>query len=406
MIEFNEIFTLAIKSIKRNKSRSILTALGIIIGVASVILLVSLGQGLQQYITGQFENLGANQVYVLPGQVGGGGESGQVSFGQGPPNFAGSKLTLKMADDLAKYGGPIKSAAAENDMPASVSYRGQTKYTTVAGISSYWSSIVNIEVDKGRPITPSDVQLSRKVAVLGKTMVEDLFGNSDPIGKSITIADNKFEVVGEIKEIGSQSIGFDIDNFVAIPLTASFQIFGQDSLQTIMVQAVNSNEIDATKDAVKKYLLKYLKEDEFTVVDSSSLLDTINSILGVITAALGGIAAISLIVGGVGIMNIMLVSVTERTREIGLRKAVGAKQIDILTQFVIEAVTLSVLGGIVGILIGWGGALVLNKFFPTSITFWSVALAFGVSAGVGIIFGVAPAIRASKLDPIEALRYE
>jgi len=406
MIEFDEIFSLAIKSIKRNKSRSILTALGIIIGVASVILLVSLGQGLQNYITGQFENLGANQVYILPGKVGGGGEGGQVSFGQGPPNFAGSKLTLKMVDDLAKYGGPIKSAAAESDLPASVSYRGTSKYTTVAGISSHWSDIVNIEVDKGRPITPSDVNLSRKVAILGQSMIEDLFGNSDPIGKSVTIADNKFEVVGEIKKIGSQSIGFDIDNFVAIPITASQQIFGQDSVQSIMVQAINSNEIESTKDIAKRYLSKQLKDDEFTVVDSSSLLDTINSVLSVVTAALGGIAAISLVVGGVGIMNIMLVSVTERTREIGLRKAVGAKQVDILTQFVIEAVTLSVLGGTVGILIGWGGSLALNKFFPTSITFWSVALAFGVSARVGIIFGVAPAIRASKLDPIQALRYE
>jgi putative ABC transport system permease protein len=173
-----------------------------------------------------------------------------------------------------------------------------------------------------------------------------------------------------------------------------------------MVQAINKNEIETTKHAVEQFLLRELTEDEFSVIDSSSLLDTINSILGVITAALGGIAAISLVVGGVGIMNIMLVSVTERTREIGLRKAVGAKQSDILSQFVIEAITLSLLGGLVGVLIGWGGALIINQFFPAIVTPWSVALAFGVSAAIGIIFGVAPAIRASRLDPIDALRYE
>jgi ABC-type antimicrobial peptide transport system permease subunit len=404
MIDITEIINLAIKSIKRNKSRSMLTALGIIIGVAAVILLVSLGQGLQDYITGQFENLGANQVYVLPGQVGGNGEG--ISFGQGPPNFAGSKLTLKQVEDIAKLDGPIKTAATENDMPATVSYRGESKYTTVAGISSEWSNMVNIQVGKGRGITTSDVELGRKVAILGTSMVEDLFGRSDPIGKEVNIADNKFEVIGVIKEIGAQSIGFDIDNFVAIPITTSQVIFGQDSVQTIMVQAINQNEIEATKDEVERYLLTQMDEDEFTVVDSSSLLDTINSILGVLTAALGGIAAISLVVGGVGIMNIMLVSVTERTREIGLRKAVGAKQSDILTQFIIEAVTLSLFGGLVGILIGWGGSLAINQFFPASVTPWSVMLAFGVSAAVGIIFGVAPAIRASRLDPIDALRYE
>ena len=156
----------------------------------------------------------------------------------------------------------------------------------------------------------------------------------------------------------------------------------------------------------QRYFRGKLDEDDYSVVDQSSLIDTINSILGVVTAALGGIAAISLVVGGVGIMNIMLVSVTERTREIGLRKAVGAKQSDILTQFVIEAVTLSVFGGLIGILIGWGGSLLLNQFFPASVSVWSILLAFGVSAAVGIIFGVAPAVRASRLDPIEALRYE
>lgn len=404
MIEFSEIIKLAFKSIKRNKGRTILTALGIIIGVASVILLTSLGQGLQQYVTDQFESLGANSIYVLPGQVG--GSDGELSFGQGPPNFAGSKLTLEHVDELSRYGGPIKAAAAEIDMPALISYRGQDKFTTIAGISSQFGQIANIEIEQGRDLRASDIDNRRKVAILGQSIIEDLFGAADPLGKSITIGEERFEVIGIIKEIGTQSIGMDINDFVAIPITVSQQMFGQDNVQNIMVQARSKDDVQDAQDATERILLRDLKTEDFSVVDSSSLLDTINSILGVLTAALGGIAAISLVVGGVGIMNIMLVSVTERTREIGLRKAVGAKQSDILTQFIIEAVTLSVFGGGIGVLIGWGGSIVINQFFPAVVTMWSVMLAFGVSAAVGIVFGVAPAIRASRLDPIEALRYE
>jgi len=404
MIEFSEIIKLAFKSIKRNKGRTVLTALGIIIGVASVILLTSLGQGLQQYVTDQFESLGANSIYVLPGRIG--GDGGQISFGQGPPNFAGSKLTLNHVDELSRYGGPIKAAAAEIDMPALVSYRSESKYTTIAGISSQWGQIVNVQVDEGRDLRDSDNDSRRKVAILGQTIISDLFGSTNPLGKNISIADERFEVIGIIKEIGTQSIGLDINNFVAIPITVSQQIFGQDSVQNIMVQARSKDEVQDAQDTTERILLRDLKEEDFSVVDSSSLLETINNILGVLTAALGGIAAISLVVGGVGIMNIMLVSVTERTREIGLRKAVGAKQSDILIQFIIEAVTLSVFGGGIGVLIGWGGSILINQFFPAVVTMWSVILAFGVSAAVGIVFGVAPAIRASRLDPIEALRYE
>jgi len=402
MLDIGETFNLAIKSIWRNKVRSALTALGIIIGVASVILLVSVGQGLQNYITGQFENLGTNLIYVLPGKVGseGGG------FAQGPPDFTGSKFTLRHIENIANLGGPVKNAAADNDIPASVSYKGTTKYTTVGSISEAWEQMVNIEVDKGRLITKSDVDLSRNVAILGKTISEEFFGSGDPLEKDITIGDSKFIVVGTIKEIGTQSIGFDINNFVAIPITTSQRVFDRNTIQSIIVQARSKDDIESAKDEVERYLTSQMDEDDFTVVDSSSLLDTINQVLGVVTAALGGIAAISLIVGGVGIMNIMLVSVTERTREIGLRKALGAKPSDILNQFLIEAVTLSLGGGALGITIGWLGSLALNQVFPTAVTWWAVMLAFGVSATIGIVFGVAPAIRASKLDPIEALRYE
>lgn len=399
MINLSETLELAIKSIWRNKARSSLTMLGIIIGVSAVILLVSVGQGLSNYITGQFESLGTNQVYVIAG-------AGLEGFGQGPPNFAGSKLTLKHIDEIAKLGSPIKTAAAENDIPTAVKYKGESQITTVGGVSSEWGNLINIEMASGRKISKSDVDQARNVVILGQSIIEDFFGGSDPIGKNISIGDEQFTVIGEIEEIGTQSIGFDIDNFVIIPITSSNRVFGIDSLQSIIVQSESKEAINDVIDKVERYMLTQMDEDDFSIVDQSSLLDTINSILGVLTAALGGIAAISLVVGGVGIMNIMLVSVTERTREIGLRKAVGAKPTDILKQFLIEAVTLSVVGGGIGIAIGAAGSLALNQFFPTAVTPWAVALAFGVSAAVGIIFGVAPAIRASRLDPIEALRYE
>lgn len=399
MIEFEETISLATKSIWRNKARSSLTMLGIIIGVAAVILLVSVGQGLQTYITGQFESLGTNLLFVMPGQ-------GIESFGQGPPNFSGSKLTLEQVEKLNSLGGPIKAAASESDIPSSISYKGESKVVTVASVSGNWMNLMNMEIQEGRKLTQSDIQVSRKVAVIGQSIVDEFFGTINPLDHDLTIGDDKYRIVGVIKEVGTQSIGFDIDNFVAIPVTSAERTFGDDTIQSIMVQATGSEDVENAKDAVERYLLTQMEDDDFSVVDQSSLLETINNILGTITAALGGIAAISLVVGGVGIMNIMLVSVTERTREIGLRKAIGATPSDILNQFLIEAVALSVTGGGIGIIIGWGGALIINNFFPATVTYWAVGLAFGVSAGVGIVFGVAPAVRASKLDPIDALRYE
>jgi putative ABC transport system permease protein len=401
MIDLHEVLLLSLKSILKNKTRTILTMLGIIIGVASVILLVSLGQGLQKYITGQFEELGTDLVIVLPGKV-----NLESGFTQGPPNFAGSKLTLKQTQAIAKLGGPIEDAAAAQELPAAVKYLGKSKYTSVDGITANYGNIRNIQVAQGRNINESDVEIARKVSILGKGLADNLFGASNPIGKQITIGDEKFEVIGILEKLGSASIGFDVNNFLAIPITASQRLANTTSVMTIVVKASNKDSIPQAIAMTKNYLKRELNEDDFSVLDQSNLLSTINQILGVLTAALGGIAAISLVVGGVGIMNIMLVSVTERTREIGLRKAVGAKPKDILVQFIIEAVVLSTLGGLIGIIIGSGGAYIINKFFPASVTFWSIFLAFGVSASVGIIFGVAPAIRASRLDPIDALRYE
>jgi putative ABC transport system permease protein len=339
----------------------------------------------------------------LPGKIGtaGGGFNAASA-----PNFAGTKLTLSDVDRLSRLGGPIESVGAGIELPSTVSYLGKSKYTTVGGLTAEYQKMRNLTTSEGRMISDSDNRAGRNVADLGQTVIAKLFGETNPIGKSVTIGGQKFQVVGILSKIGSGGFGVDTNDFVFIPLTSAQKVFGIKGVQAIALKARDKDSIPQVITLTKKELGKRLKDDDYSVVDSSSLIATINQILGVITLALGGIAAISLVVGGVGIMNIMLVSVTERTREIGLRKAVGAKPNDILFQFLIEAITLSLAGGGIGVLIGFLGSLVINQFIATSVTFWSVALAFGVSAAVGIIFGVAPAARASKLNPIEALKYE
>jgi putative ABC transport system permease protein len=400
-MQLTETFTLALKAIFSNKLRATLTMLGIIIGVSCVILLVAVGQGLQIYITEQFESLGANTVAVLPGEV-----SLDEGFSGSEPDFAGSKLTIKMANDLDRLEGPIVEAGAAIQIPASLSYKGKSKRATVAGITANYSDIRNLTTSTGRNITQADVDSARNVAVIGDSIRESLFGQSDSIGKDITLSNSKFTVIGVLTNTGSGGLGLDINNFVSIPITSAQRLTGKSTVQAINIKARTKEDIPEAIDMAKRYMATQLKKDEYSVLDQQSLVSSINSILGIVTAALGGIAAISLVVGGIGIMNIMLVSVTERTKEIGLRKAIGAKPGDILTQFLIEAVVLSLVGGGIGIGLGYLGALAISQYFPAQVTLWSVGLAFGVSSLVGIVFGVAPAIRASRLQPIEALRYE
>lgn len=401
MISVTEITKLAIRSLLRNKTRSVLTMIGIIIGVSAVILLVSIGQGLQDYITNTFESLGSNVIAVLPGKVG-----VSSGFSGGAPNFAGTKLTQKDVADIAKLGGPVESVGAAIQVPASVSNVGKSKYTTVLGLDFEYTKIRNLTVSKGRQINSSDVNVDRNVAVIGTTLEKNLFNGGVTMGKKVSIGGQKFEVIGILSENGSGGFGVDTNSYVIIPITAAQKLFGLKGVQAIAAKAIDKESIPLAINSIKKLMNKRLKEDEFSVVDQGSLVQTINQVLGALTLALGGIAAISLLVGGVGIMNIMLVSVTERTREIGLRKAVGAKPSDILYQFLIEAVVLSLGGGMIGVAIGALGAWGINRFIQTSVSWWSVVLSFGVSAIIGIVFGVAPAARASKLNPIEALKYE
>lgn len=393
-----ETFRLSITAILANKLRSFLTMLGIVIGVTSVILLISLVSGLKSFITGQIQGLGSNLMFVIPGRIGGARSPGGVQV---------NKLTLQDAVELK-----IKLSDSAQITPAVqklTTLKYGNKSDEGASVLGAWANLPKtisaIKIASGRFFTLSEQNGNRKVAVVGPSVVKNLFGNQDPLNKIITVSGVKYTVIGVLGPRGSV-FGIDQDNSIYIPLDLVQRQFGIDKLNTIYVAANKPEEVKQVQLNVEKILLKRLNQDDFTVQSQEQTLSTIGQITGVLTIALGGIAAISLIVGGIGIMNIMLVSVTERTREIGLRKALGATPDNIRNQFLIEALTLSGLGGIIGILLGVGLSLLIGQFFTTSVPWWSIALSFGFSMIVGVVFGVAPAIRAARLNPIQALRYE
>lgn len=376
--------------------------LGIIIGVASVILLVSIGSGLQQYITKQFEELGTNLIMVMPGKMRFEDEGGREG---GPPGVATNKLTLKIANELERKGEYVESVLPIVTKSLVAKYANNSHSTGIVASSENYTTIRKSDLAEGRNFNKAEVAAGKRVAILGPTLKQELFSDSSALNKKISLAEQKYTVIGIFKEKGA-AMGQDQDDMALIPITAAIKQFNIEKLSYIYIQSPSADDTTRTTAEVKRILLNEMDEEDFSVMDSKDLLSTVSSILGVLTIALGGIASISLLVGGIGIMNIMLVSVTERTKEIGLRKAVGARESDILMQFIIEAVFLSLTGGLIGIILGASGSFILGKFLQTAVTWWSVALSFGVSAMVGIIFGVAPAAKASKLDPIEALRYE
>ncbi len=399
-MNFAEYMKLAFNALRTNKVRSLLTMLGIIIGVASVILLVSIGTGLQNYVTEQFASMGSNTIMVMAGDV-------DVSQGPRGAMMSASKFELSDVADLERGSEAIKQVSPMVQGFGSFSYEGKTTSTEVWGTWENYFDIAKFEAEYGRIITQNDVERNRRVILLGHKPATDLFGeDANPVGKTLTLNDVQFEIIGVLKSKGGGGAMGSADDFAAIPLTTAMRQFDRTRPFMMFIEAVDSDHVAQAKGDAEKILARRLEDDEYTVLESTQLLETITQFLNVITAALGGIAGISLLVGGIGIMNIMLVSVTERTREIGLRKAVGATPRDIMMQFLIESVILSLFGGAIGIGIGSLGSLGINQFINTSVTAWSVTLSFGFSAAIGIIFGVAPAIRAAKLDPIEALRYE
>lgn len=393
-MNIGETLNTSLIALTSNKARSVLTMLGVIIGVTAVILLISIGRGVQNYITDQFAALGSNLVFVSPGKV---------DFGRDPAeSILSNKLDEKHIRLIERYAGPYINEISEGmQAGASVFYKTKSYYTSFYGLNEKGLKIYNFDIDNGRYFTKSEVRAKAKVIIIGADVREELFGSRNPVGERAKINDDSYEIIGTYAPKGQS-----FDAAAIIPYTSGLETFDQPRISSIAMQARNAEDINTTMRQVKRAMLRDLKEDEFTVMSQEDILSSIQDILGMLTLGLGAIAAISLIVGGIGIMNIMLVSVTERTREIGLRKALGATPNEVALQFLVESMLLSITGGLIGIALGWLGSLAMRGFLRTEVPWWAILLAFGFSAVVGIIFGTYPAIQASRKDPIEALRYE
>ncbi|MBI5231429.1 MAG: ABC transporter permease [Coriobacteriales bacterium] len=397
-MNFVESFRIALRALNANKVRSALTMLGVIIGVAAVILLVAIGSGVQRDITGSIEGLGSNLLFALPGDFSEGGGPG------GGGADIRKRFKMEDAETLRRRlpAGTVVVPVIQGQ--ATLKYGNRTFRASVTGGNDQGDQVFNSTYNTGRHYNRGEYVSGERVLVLGDGPRQELFGGQNAVGRELTVNGQRFKVIGSIEAQGGSLTG-DQDNAVYMPATTAQRLFGTSDLSSIILKAPEAEDVKAMKPQIEK-ILRPRFGDEFTVFTQEETLGLLTQILGTLTVMLAGIAGISLLVGGIGIMNIMLVSVSERTREIGIRKAVGARTYDIMSQFVIEAVVLSVTGGLVGIAIGWLGALALQSVVPTEITWWAVVIAFFFSAAVGVFFGVYPAWRASRLDPITALRYE
>ena len=395
-------------AISMNKARSGLTILGIIIGIGSVVAMISIGQGAKDQIQSSIESIGLNLIMVMPGFQKGVGS--QVSSGRG----SAQALTQEDADAIQKQAFFVEAVAPEILSKYQITTKGANTNTSVIGTVASYAQVRNFEINIGSFISEQHVRSLSKVAVLGPTTSDDLFGeNASPIGQKIRINRIDFTVIGITKSKGGAGFGSQ-DDMIFIPIsTAQHFLAGNDYVTTISVQAQDSSYMENVQQQVTDLLLaRHNISDpemaDFFVMNQADIIETASSITNTLTVFLSAIAGISLVVGGIGIMNMMLTTVTERTREIGLRKAIGAKNKDISSQFLAEAIVLTFIGGIIGIILGCVISFAISKFggITTSISILSIVLAFGVSALIGIGFGYYPARRAASLNPIEALRYE
>ncbi|TME97643.1 MAG: FtsX-like permease family protein [Chloroflexi bacterium] len=384
----------AFAALRANKGRSVLTTLGIIIGVAAVIAIVALGEGASASVSSQLAGLGTNLLTIMPGST----RSGGAAAG------AGTATSLKADDGVS----PVVSGNAQ------VIFGSQNWSTRVQGVTAAYLTINDWTIAQGSAFTDQDNTNASNVAVLGQTVASNLFPNGQsPIGQLVRIRNVPFTVVGVLASKGSSGFG-DQDDTIMIPFrTGQVRLFGSSSINQIVVQVADATQISSVNTQIQALLrqrhqLQSSAADDFSIRNNSDIISHVSSVSDTLTMLLGGVAAVSLVVGGIGIMNIMLVSVTERTREIGIRLAIGAQPRDVMFQFLVEAVVLSVLGGIVGILIGAGVAVLLPVVagWATVVPWNAIVLAFGVSAAIGMFFGIYPARKASQLDPIVALRYE
>ncbi|MDO8469982.1 MAG: ABC transporter permease [bacterium] len=391
-----------------NRARSGLTVLGIVIGISSVIAMVAIGQGAQGSIQARIESIGSNLVLVTPGAQQGHGTT--VSSGRG----SARTLTQGDADAIVAEVAGVRAVAPELTGRYQVTSKGKNTNTQIVGTVAVYPSVRNVEIGEGMFITDSQVRSLSKVAVIGPAVRDDLFGSSsDAIGQTIRIKQIEFRIVGVTKAKGGSGFG-NQDDMIYVPLTSAQRFLAGDSyLSTVSVQAADAGSMAEVQAQITNLLLARhrisdLTLSDFSVLNQADILATASSITDTLTIFLGAVAGISLLVGGIGIMNMMLTTVTERTREIGLRKAIGATSRDISRQFLVEAVVLTVTGGVLGVALGWLIAFGFTYFniIQASISLSSVLLAFGVSAFIGIVFGYYPARRAARLNPIEALRYE
>lgn len=393
-------------SLRGNKVRSGLTILGIVIGIASVITMIAIGQGAQSSIEENIQSIGSNLIIVYPGAQRGGGLSG----GRG----SAQTLTLEDADTISKEVPSVKAVAPEVTRRYQITAKGNNTNTQVIGTTTEYPTVRNIRMDFGTFITMQHLRSSAKVAVLGPTARDDLFGaNANPIGQTVRVNNTDFQVIGVAESKGGSGFN-NPDDVIYVPLTSAQNFLSGDTYVTsIGVAAKDQGSMTAVQDGItallrERHRIASSSQADFNLLNQTDIVATASSVTGTFTILLSSIASISLLVGGIGIMNMMLTTVTERTREIGLRKAVGIRKRYIELQFLAEAIVLTLLGGIIGVVLGWGASLLISQFagLSTEISLSSVLLAFGVSAAVGIVFGFYPARRASELRPIEALRYE
>jgi len=402
---------IALRSLKVNKLRTALTMLGIMIGVAAVIAMVSVGTGAQARVAEQIQSLGSNLIIALSGSTNQAG----VRLGQGSQ----TTITEDDASAIAREVPAVQVAAPSSRGNAQVVYGNLNWSTGIQGVTADYFEARDWPVDVGRPILQEDVDGATKIALLGQTTAQNLFGDADPIGQIIRIKKVPFTVAGLLSRKGQSAWGQDQDDVIFVPLsTAKKKVLGVSQANARSVGSISikirpdENMTDAETQIREllrqRHRLQPAQDDDFWLRNLSEVLQTQEESSKVMTYLLAAIASVSLLVGGIGIMNIMLVSVTERTREIGLRMAVGARSRDILTQFLVEAVTLSLIGGVIGIALGVGGSNAINALaeWRTVLAPEAILLAFGFSAAIGIFFGFYPARKASRLDPIEALRYE
>lgn len=403
---FKESISIALTALLSNKLRSVLTMLGIIIGVGAVIAMVAIGMGVRKNVQDSIASLGSNMLIIQAGAP----KVNGVRQAAG----SGENLKLEDADAIRKKIKNIDYVSPAVQKSYQVVNGNQNWNTAVYGITPEYLAIRSLNVDSGSFITNNDITSRARVAVIGPTVTSNLFGTANPVGKNIRINNDPYKVIGVLESKGQSSMGGDQDDCVLIPVTTAMErLMSLTNIRTINIQVSSSDKIDEVQAETETLLrqrhhIKNPVNDDFQVKNLTSLMETMTSTTTMITMLLGSIAGISLVVGGIGIMNIMMVSVTERTREIGIRKALGATFQNIMMQFLIESIVVSVIGGLIGIMLGCASAMAISQFagFKTVITPAPILLSFFFSVGIGLFFGIYPARKAAKLDPIEALRYE